>query len=75
MIYCVRFSEVVEYLNSIGFRQVGTVEGQVIFRGSNNKLAIIREPNVHGNLPENIVNDAFYTARLEPPDWDVFWGD
>jgi hypothetical protein len=75
VIYCVRFSEVVDYLSSIGFRLVTIIEGQVIFRGVNNELAIIREPNVFEYLPESIVNDAFYAAHLNPPQWNVFFGD
>jgi hypothetical protein len=75
VIYCVQFSDVVEHLRGLGFREVGRVEGQVIFRGPNNKLAIIREPNVNGHLPENIVNDALVTARIDPPNWNTFWCD
>jgi len=59
----------------MGFRLVTIVEGQVIFRGMNNELAIIREPNVFEYLPETIVNDAFEAAHLIPPSWNIFWGD
>lgn len=75
MIYCVQFGDVIEHLRSVGFREVGRVEGQVIFRGPSNALAIIREPNVNGHLPENIVNDAFAAARIDPPNWNTFWCD
>lgn len=75
MIYCVQFSDVVEHLRVLGFRQVALIEGQVIFRGPRNEIAIIRESNVNGHLPETIVNHALETARIEPPKWKVFWCD
>ena len=75
MIHCVAFVDVVAHLNAIGFREVGRVEFQLIFRGPRDELFTLREPNIAGYLPEILVNDAFDAARMEPPRWTVFFGD
>ena len=64
MIYCVRFGEVVEALERDGF-----------IAGSHLLVAVGRVPNLDGNLPEMLVNDAFEAAGLTSPRWDVFWCD
>ena len=46
---------------------MSTVEGIVIFRRGG-AIFTIREPNVLGSLPENLVLDAFDNAGLPPPE-------
>ncbi len=35
----------------------------------------IHKPNVHGDLPEILVNDACDTAGIEPPNLPTHWCD
>jgi hypothetical protein len=69
VIYCVPFSEVVEYLNSIGFRQVGMAERQLISADRTISLRSFASRTCTAICWKNVVNDAFYTARLEPSEW------
>ena len=69
MIYCIRFEDVVAHLQ-LGFRPAAATSESRIFR----RLSI-RGPNVDGDVPEILVNDAFDAAGLQPPAWDVFWCD
>ena len=66
MIYCVRFADIVAHLNGLGFRLVDQTEATVAFALGPDRL-VIRGPNVHGHLPEMVVNDAFDAAELTPP--------
>jgi hypothetical protein len=67
VIWGYRFVEVQQHLARLGYQQVGTVEGIVIFRNGE-AIFTIREPNVLGSLPENLVLDAFDNAGLPPPE-------
>ena len=74
MIYCVRDADILAHLETAGFTQIGeTPEGRAFMRGS--EALTIRLPNLDGNIPEILVNDAFDAAGLTPPKWDVFWRD
>lgn len=74
MIWGVSFALVEEHLAGLGYRRVRSVMGTILFiKGS--EVFTIREPNVNGSLPENLVNDAFDTAGLDVPDWPVGWVD
>ncbi len=76
MIYCVAFSEVELHLGGLGFRRVGQTEGTVRFRADRpDRLITVRAPNVNGDVPEALINDAFDAAGLIPPTWNVFWCD
>ena len=75
MIYCVRFSDVVDELAKHGFRETGRTGSTVIFDGPDPARLLLRAANTDGNLPEIIVNSAFDTAGVTPPKWDVFWCD
>lgn len=74
MIYCIRFEDVVAHLEQLGFRPAEATSESRIFRRSGERLSI-RGPNVNGDVPEILVNDAFDAAGLQPPAWDVFWCD
>lgn len=75
MIYCVRFDEIDRHLTSAGFREIGRGSAFRSYQGPDGRTFIIRPPNVHGYLPEAIVDVAFDAAGLEPPKWSLFWGD
>lgn len=74
MIWCVSFAEIEAFLESAGYRRVRTVDGNVLFLKGRRPFTI-REPNIHGELPENIVLDAFSAARIEPPGFTVRFSD
>lgn len=74
MIYCVRYEDVVATLNGLGFASIGIDEGAEAFV-CDVRLFSIRLPNVNGDLPEIIVNNAFEAAGLVPPTWNTFWCD
>lgn len=74
MIYCVRHADVLAHLTTIGFRFLGSTDEADTFRREG-VIVVVRKPNVHGHLPEILVNDAFETSGLTPPRWDVFWSD
>lgn len=75
MIYCVRFSEVVARLTERGFREVGRTETSILFGHPDGDRVVIHAPNLDGNIPEALVDDAFDSAGLIPPSWSVFWCD
>ena len=66
MIWGYRFPDVEAHLLRLGYARVRTVDGIVIFRRGPDVFTI-REPNIHGMLPETIVMDAFDRAELDPP--------
>lgn len=74
MIYCVAFSDVDHHLRSLGLSYVETRDGICIYEKGDEDFAI-REPNVNGDLPEMIVNDALNGAGLPVPSWTVRWCD
>ena len=74
MIYCVRLKDVLEHLRGQGFEfqeQVG--ETAIFLRGDENLT--VHAPNVNGDVPEALVNDALDNAGLPVPSWRVFWCD
>ena len=75
MIYCVSFQEVHLRLLFLGFEEVGRTEEFRAYERSDGGRFLIRPPNMHGYLPEIIVDDAFASASLDPGRWHVFWGD
>lgn len=75
MIYCIKFSDVEEHLNRLGFAPSGRTEATVRFRAPSGTLITLRAPNIHGDVPEVLINDAFDAAGLAPPSWVVFWCD
>ncbi len=76
MIYCVRFSDVERHLHELGFERVGQTEATIRFSADGGaRLITVRAPNVNGDVPESLINDAFDTAGLSQPRWDVFWCD
>ena len=75
MIHCVRFVDVVAFLERGGFAEAGRTEASCIFRHPDGRQVIVRRPNVDGHVPEILVDDAFDAAGLPPPRWDVFWCD
>lgn len=74
MIYCVRYEDVVAHIESLAFRLIEATEEGRAFVRAGQRLSL-RGPNVNGDLPEVLVNDAFDTAGLSPPEWNVFWCD
>lgn len=75
MIYCVEFDDVVAHLHDIGFREIGRSDDFVAFERRDGSRLTLRPPNVDGDLPEILANDAFATAGLSVPNWTVFWCD
>lgn len=75
MIACVSFVDVVAELERLGFREVAQTDKTVIFRTPGSRQFLIRKPNIHGYLPELLVDDAFDVAGFDPPRWTTFWGD
>ena len=75
MIYCVRFAEVVSFLDKLGFREIGRGEAFRAYELADGTRLTIRPPNADGNLPEILVNDALETSGVTPPTWSVFWCD
>jgi hypothetical protein len=67
VIWGYRFVEIEEHLARLGYRRTGIVEGIVLFRNGD-EIFTIREPNVLGSLPENLILDAFDNAGLPPPE-------
>ena len=74
MIACVAFVDVEAELHRLGFRRWGQTQTHYAYR-SNGEFVFVKMPNVHGYLPESVVNEAFTAAELPLPDWNVFWGD
>lgn len=74
MIYCVRFRALEEHLYRLGFALFrATSITRVYRRGA--EAFTIRAPNVNGDLPEIIVDEALNGAGLPVPAWDVHWCD
>ena len=74
MIYCVKFDEVVNHLRSQGFQRHKQIGETVIFVKDDEDLTF-HAPNVNGDVPEALVNDALDNAGLPVPSWTVFWCD
>lgn len=75
MIYCVKFDDVVSHLRENDFREIGRTGDFVAFEREDRARLTLRPPNVNGDIPEILVNDAFETSGLRVPDWIVFWCD
>lgn len=75
MIYCVKFDDVAAHRRDIGFREIGRSDDFVAFQREDGSRLTLRPPNVNGDLPEILVNDAFATAGLGVTSWAVFWFD
>lgn len=75
MIYCIRFAQLEAELARIGFVLVSRTEATLIYERADGRRFQTRAPNVSGAVPEAVANDAFDTAGLTPPAWDVFWCD
>ncbi len=75
MIYCVRFADVIDHLAAIGFSEIARTDVAVVFEGAGRRRVALHPPNVRDHVPDALVNDAFGSAGLDPPPWDVFWCD
>ncbi len=75
MIYCVKFDDVVAHLRHVGYREIGRLDDFAAFEREDGSRPTLHRPNVNGDLPEILGNDAFATAGLAIPTWTVFWCD
>jgi hypothetical protein len=55
-------------LHRLGFHRFGQTQTHYAYR-SNGDFIFVKMPNVHGYLPESVVNEAFHAAELPLPDW------
>lgn len=74
MIYCVRFADVEAHLEEFGYTFVEAGPLTRLYARGDDEFTI-RLPNVNGDLPEIVVDDAFQQAGLTVPRWDVHWCD
>jgi hypothetical protein len=73
VIACVAFVDVEAELQRLGFRRWGQTQTHYAYR-SNREFVFVQMPNVHGYLPESVVNEAFNAAELPLPDWNRLLG-
>lgn len=74
MIYCVRHAQGVAYLRELHFDLMGRTDEAELY-AAGDRVISIRRPNVNGDVPENLVADAFDAAGLPLPPWNVHWCD
>ncbi len=75
MIYCIAHGYILAYLGGLGFSEIGSTEEAISFEAPGGRRIVIRKANENGHIPEVLVADAFDTAGVPMPAWDVFWCD